>query len=216
MQPPASLPKLRAGLFDVYSGLVESDLLRGLRIEAQAARRGAAEARVIDDRPAEWRGGVPARAYLSAPGGPVQDAFYAATWLAEILSGVAGRGCIPTARRGTFNYYLRPGDHLALHRDVEGCDVAVITCLLRRAAPRADGGQLLLYPGCAHMPLTAARQAGSMPVPVDLREGETLVMLGGAVPHRLLPLAGSQERVVSVLCFRFCDPGAIRQRNPGS
>lgn len=199
---------LKAGLFEVYSGLVEPDLLRWLQAEAQAARAGATEACVVEDEPAEWRGGVPARAFLTAPGGPVQDAFYGADWLAGILSGLTGRTCAPTAERGTFNYYARPGDHLALHRDVEGCDVAVITCLLRRGPYGAGGGHLLLYPECAGLPLTAARQAGSTTMPVDLGEGQTLIMLGGEVPHRLLPLGGGQERVVSVLCFKFCSGGA--------
>ncbi|MEA3030540.1 MAG: hypothetical protein QOG13_1865 [Sphingomonadales bacterium] len=194
---------LKAGLFEVYSGLVEPGSLRRLQAEAQAARAGAIEAYVVEDRAAEWRGGLPARAFLTSPGGPVQDAFYRADWLAGILSRLTGHACAPTAGRGTFNYYARPGDHLALHRDVEGCDVAVITCLKRRGTHLAGGGQLLLYPECAGLPLTAARRRGAAATPVDLAEGQTVIMLGGEVPHRLLPLGGGQERAVSVLCFKF-------------
>lgn len=194
---------LKAGLFGVYAGLVEPDLLRWLQAEAQAARPDATEACVIADEAAEWRGGIPARAFLTASGGPVQDAFYAADWLAGILSQLTGRLCAPTAGRGTFNYYARPGDHLALHRDVESCDVAVITCLIRRDPERAGGGYLLLYPECAGLPLTQARRAGAAATPVDLAEGQTLIMLGGEVPHRLLPVGDGQERIVSVLCFKF-------------
>jgi hypothetical protein len=39
-------------------------------------------------------------------------------------------------------------------------------------------------------------------VPVPLRPGQTVVMLGGIVPHHVLPMAQGQVRVVSVLCYR--------------
>ena len=191
-------------LFGVYRGLVDVDLLGALRAEAQMMRGCASESLVIEDRASEGRGGIPARAYFSAPGGPFQDVFYGAPWLSDIVGCATGRPCVPTSRRGTFNYYLRQGDHLALHRDVEGCDVALITCLQSRTtlSPVASGS-LLLFPDCVERPLSYARRSEAA-VPVDLKEGESLIMLGGLVPHCLRPLGPGQERIVSVLCFRFC------------
>jgi len=63
-------------------------------------------------------------------------------------------------------------------------------------------GQLLLLPQFVGRPLSEARRAAHA-VLIDLREGETLVMLGGMVPHGLMPLGAGQERTVSVLCFRL-------------
>ena len=194
-------PELTGGLFAVFPGLIERSHFDHLRAEAIAAAGEATESRLVDDAADEWRGGAPARAYLSAPGGEAQQAIYGAPALADFLTGILGRSCRPTASNGTFNYYVRPDDHLSLHRDVAECDVAVITCLHRLGSGYGRHGSLVLYPGCAGLPLAAARAADADSLSVDLAEGETLVMLGGMVPHRLLPLAAGQERVVSILCF---------------
>ena len=41
---------------------------------------------------------------------------------------------------------MRAGDHFALHRDVPGCDLAVITCLCDTGSGAGAGGALRLYP----------------------------------------------------------------------
>lgn len=196
-------PSLGGNGFGIFAGLLEDAYLDRLRTEAYSAVDRATESRLDEDSADEWRGGAPARAFLSAPGGPVQEACYGAPGLAAFVGAAAGRPCRPTATMGTYNYYLRADDHLALHRDVRECDVAVITCLHRRGFTGAAdaSGCLLVYPRCAGFPLAEARKPGAVAIPVDLAEGETLVMLGGMIPHRLVPLAGGQERIVSILCF---------------
>jgi hypothetical protein len=107
----------------------------------------------------------------------------------------------PTGERGTYSYYVRQGDYLALHRDVEACDVAVITCVYESALN--VGGGLCVYPDRIHEPLSAIRAAPERGmVSVPLRPGQTVVMLGGIVPHHVLPMAQGQVRIVSVLCYR--------------
>lgn len=197
-----SRPTAGSTLFGLYTGVADDRLFNSLRVEAEGAQPYAEESLVIEDFASEWRGGRPARAYRSAPGGAIQDAFYGSVGLSDIVSWATGRTCAPTATRGTYNYYARVGDHLSLHRDVDGCDVAVITCLHRRSGSAGGGGYLSLYPHCADLPLSAARSASSTHL-VDLAEGETLIMLGGIVPHRLEPLRSGDSRIVSVLCFRF-------------
>lgn len=192
---------LTAGSFGVYAGLLGGGLLQWLQAEAFAASGVATEARLVEDRADEWRGGHPARAFLSAPGGRVQDAFYASPGLAGFLGGLVGRPCRPTGCRGSYNYYARPGDYLELHRDVDECDLAVISCLHRSPSRAVAGGGLVLYPEGVGLPLSAIRHRTAGGVAVDLREGETIVLLGGMVPHRLLPLGEGEARIVSILCF---------------
>jgi len=100
------------------------------------------------------RGGSPARRFHSARGGEVQDGFYNSEWVMKFLRSVCGSSLAPTAQRGTFSYYVQPGDHLAIHRDIETCDVAVITCLLD-APDTGDGGKLCMYPTRAFEPLSS-------------------------------------------------------------
>ena len=61
------------------------------------------------------RGGSPARRLASAPGGRVQDAFYASPWLLGFLKDVSGVPLVPTlesegepigVRRGRWKYIL--------------------------------------------------------------------------------------------------------------
>lgn len=205
----AASPLLRRGGFDVFQGMLDRAMLRALRAEALESRAAAQPNDVLADDGEEVRGGNPARSFLSASGGPFQDAFYQAPWMAELLGGLAGTRVVPTGGRGTFSYYARPGDFLALHRDVEACDVAVISCLqdgcLQDGPGARDGGggSLRVYPGRIAEPLSAIRRSPERgAVVLRLLPGQTLVILGGLVPHTVLPVAAGQERIVSVLCYR--------------
>jgi hypothetical protein len=194
---------MRAGGFGVYRGIVDSELGALLRAEAEAGWLGARHAEVVEDAVAETRGGMPARRYLTAHGGPAQDAFYAAPWLCAILADATGVSFRPTGARGTYNYYLRPGDHLALHRDVRRCDLAVIAGLVAEDACGSGAGRLRLYPERIDEPLSAIRATPAQgAVEIWLGAGETLLLLGGLVPHALLPTGEGQRRIVSIMCFR--------------
>lgn len=194
-------PLLQGGGYDVFEGMLDRGMLRALLAEALEHRAQAQPNDVPLDDGEELRGGSPARSFLSVTGGEAQDAFYQWPWLTGFLEQLLGMSVAPTGDRGTYTYYARAGDFLALHRDVEACDVAVISCLYD--GPSEEGGSLRLYPGRIEERLSEIRrdrEAGA--VGVRLRPGQTLVLLGGLVPHEVLPVAAGQTRIVSVLCFK--------------
>jgi hypothetical protein len=196
----ACCPLMRAGGVAVYTGFVDARTLPLLRAEAEQQRAEARESLVSDPVDAE-RGGAPRRKFLSAPGGKLQTAFLESSWLSGTLSGIVGLPVRPTGG-GTFTYYCRTGDHLALHRDIRRCDLAVITALEAHRPTNCNAGGLALYPGRTSEQLSAIRARPlEGRVVLHLEAGQTCVMLGGTVPHELLPTAPTQTRVVSVLCF---------------
>ncbi len=145
------------------------------------------------------RGGDPPRQYLCAPGGPVQDAFYHSPeircTLCQLVAGVVE----PSGVRGSYSYYCRAGDHLGLHRDVVGCELAVVSLLWSFGG---GGARLQVYPDRLFDPLGSI---ASNPVrgrwSVDLHAGQSVVILGGLVPHLVSPTAAGESRAVSVLCY---------------
>lgn len=146
----------------------------------------------------DGRGGDPPRAFFSATGGELQDALYRAPHLHALLAREVGRPVRPAGERGTYSYYEKPGDHLGLHRDVSHCDLTLITCLRDPGGP----GAVCVWPERIEEPLSAIRASpedGAVRVP--LAPGQSLLVLGGVLPHALLPVAPGQERVASILCF---------------
>lgn len=193
------------GGFDVYEGLIEPRFQQQLLSEAQVqyAQAVACDVAVSDGH--EGRGGVPERRFLSSSGGVVQDSFYQASWVIEFLRELTVPELVPSGERGTYSYYVRPGDFLGIHRDIVTCDVAVITCLSNGLTGNAnDGGSLCLYPERIDEPLSAIRAAPEKgALNLFLQPGQTIVMYGGIVPHALLPVTNGQSRIVSVLCYHI-------------
>jgi hypothetical protein len=193
---------LSRGGFDVYEGLLDERFQQQMLAEAVALYGESSECDVPVSDGEEVRGGIPARRFRNSGGGHVQDAFYRAPWVIDFLRGLTDPTLVPTGERGTYSYYVRTGDFLAIHRDVRQCDIAVITCLTNGEAGAGDGGSLCLYPERMFEPLSAVRAA-----PEDgahrlrLEVGQTIVLCGGLIPHTLLPVAEGQERIVSVLCY---------------
>lgn len=195
---------MRRGGFDVLAGLIDDDILARLCDEADDCAAAARESLVTQPSDAE-RGGLPARKFLSAPGGPLQAAFLEAPWLHALLAEVVGLP-VRQAGGGSYTYYCRPGDHLALHRDILTCDVAVITAL-RNEEAEDEAGRLALYPDGVGLPLAAIRaRPHDGRLLVHLAPGQTCVLLGGLVPHALLATALGQRRIVSVACFEAKSP----------
>lgn len=203
---PAELsrgPLLAAGGYTVVDGICGPDLLAALRAEARACFPRAERQDVAEPDDSRWRGGAPERTLWSASGAAIQDGLYRAPGLAAVLAGWSGLPMAPSGERGSYSYYLRPGDHLGLHRDVDACDLAVITCLAAEVHEEPGRGQLVLYPERVGEPLDQIRRDPSPGRrPLRLRAGQTLLLLGGLVPHQVVPLAPGERRVVSVLCFR--------------
>jgi hypothetical protein len=188
----------------VLEGLHDAAALRGLHDEAVAAASRATPSDCTTDDGEEVRGGAPARRFLSAHGGPRLTAVYRTPAARAVLGRLAGMDVEPTGDCGTYSYYVRPGDFLALHRDIATCDLAVITCLSDEQEGRAGAsGALCLYPGLFTERLSTLRtQPSRGALAVRLRPGQTIALLGGITPHALLPVQHGQRRVVSVLCYR--------------
>lgn len=203
-------PLLKKGGFDVFEGLLDDQSYQLMLAEAMQLAQIAQPSEVTKPDHEEVRGGAPPRRFLSVSGGAIQDAFYRAEWLLDFLRQIAGAPVVPTGLRGTYTYYARPGDYLALHRDIETCDMAVITCLHDNCQAGGEGGLLCLYPERLLEPLSAIRVnpiQGALKLRLKARQ--TLVMFGGIVPHAVLPVIGQQKRIVSVLCYRV---GPLRKK----
>ena len=190
------------GGFDVFEGLLDQPTLDLLLSEAVMLAASGNQSDVPISDGEEVRGGSPARRFLNTGGGQVQTAFYQADWLIDFLSKLCDAPVTPTGTHGTYSFYVRSGDHIFIHRDIESCDLAVITCLYDNAGPDCDGGILYLYPGRLFEPLSAIRvtpEQGAFGV--RLQCGQTIIMFGGLIPHAILPVAEGQMRIVSVLCY---------------
>lgn len=197
-------PLLRTGGFQIYDGLPESSFCQRLLDEAIGLSGSAHESLVAYSDAEEVRGGSPARRFLSVAGGEVQRALYWAPWVGQLLRTLTGTAIEPSGGRGTYTYYARAGDFLALHRDVETCEIAMITCLADTAdSGTRPGGLLTLYPTRLFEPLSSIRSTPHRgAVTVRLCPGQTIVMCGGLVPHCIGPVVAGQVRIVSVLCYR--------------
>jgi hypothetical protein len=189
------------GGFAVYEGLVNRELFGRLLEESFRLYEHAQENREPISDQEVWRGGNPARQFLSVGGGDVQAAFYQSPEILGILIRLSGVTIRPTGGKGTFSYYARPGDYLAIHRDIEKCDLAVITCLYETYS-EGTAGKLALYPRRLSEPLPAIRATPTLGyLPQLLLPGQTIILFGGIVPHQILPVAQGQVRIVSILCY---------------
>lgn len=180
--------------------LVDDHGLMRLQNEARAAEAGAVVCREPPARDGEARGRAERRLAF-AVGGPVLDSLLCDPAVLGFLSGLTGVAWGPNGRLGTYSYYRAQGDFLGLHRDARSCDLAVITCLWDTGGP---GGDLVVYPSAAGRPLAKVRvdlRQGAHRVP--LTPGESVVFLGGMIPHRVTPVGQGRSRAVAPLCYRL-------------
>ena len=202
--PPEEVLQSRlfaAGGYFVVAGLFDEDMLQALRAEADGARTESQRAIVPDSDGTEGRGGVPARAYRSGAGGQLHWCLHGCEQMAETLARVCGAKVTATGG-GTYSYYEEEGDFLAVHRDVLQCDIAVITSLTHS---RIEGstGELVIYPQFIREPLSTVRSVGrSAGTYIPLDRGQTIILLGGLVPHEVAPTCAGQERIVAINCYR--------------
>lgn len=190
------------GGFAIVPGILTRQDFTELQNEAIAIRSTGTRCSAATPDVVEERGGSPARAFRFALGRDCQWRLLSSATVLRSLAQVVGRA-VMLAGSGSLIYYEEPGDFLELHRDIIGCDLAMITSL-GEIAPASGGGELLVYPEFRGQPLAAVRAAGrSAATSVLLRPGETVVMLGGILPHEVTPLVRGQERIVSVMCYRI-------------
>ena len=200
-------PLGRAGGVTVLDAVPDALTCGALMQEAQSAYAASTRQENIDGDGAEGRGGMPPRALQSAGGGGVQDALYAAPGLHALLSAHCGARIEPSGNRGSYSYYVQPGDFLDTHLDVDTCDVTLITVLHDDTDPADAAGGLAVYPGALGAPLRQVRAAPEAGVGVvKASPGQSIVILGGLVPHRVIPLGPWGQRIISALCFRATAP----------
>jgi hypothetical protein len=198
-----------AGGYLVVSGLFREETLQGLSAEANAVRPKALRSYVADSDETE---GCPARTYRSGAGGDLHWALHGCQQMAETLGRLCGVP-VSAAGSGTYCYYEQDGDFLGLHRDVLDCDIAVITSLTNSTAD-ASTGELVVYPQFIRAPLSTARSAGrACGTFVPLDRGQTIILLGGLVPHEVAPMRVGQERIVAINCYRT-QTAEIRNAEP--
>lgn len=175
-----------------------AELLR-LRADASQAHGQAVEAKV--DAPDDTgRRGDPDRWLESAPGGAAQQDFARSVAVIDTLRQVTGVDWHP-AGPGSWSYYRRTGHHLGIHRDLAICDLAVITCVVNDGRS-ADRGTLRVWPTRANDTLQRIRQHPAGAVDLDIAAGDTVILLGGVVPHQVLPTGPRQIRIVAPLCYQ--------------
>jgi hypothetical protein len=193
---------LATGGFRIYTDLPDAVTRTQLLGEALTLYKDAVLQESWDDDDADGRGGKPRRRFSTSQAGPVQDALYRSAWLPRRLSAECGVPIFASGNRGSYSYYVRPGDFLDLHLDVDSCDVAVITVLHDNAPADDPAGALALYCGRIGESLSAVRARPNEGAHlVKLAAGQTIVLFGGLVPHKLLPVGRGQVRIISVLCF---------------
>jgi hypothetical protein len=187
----------------LVASILDVDSLASVAEEASALHSTAETYRVEAHDGEEHRGGEPDRWLESAVAGPRLRALYSSRGLTDLLAEVTGLRWSPSGGDGTYSYYRRPGHHLGLHRDVEECDLAVIVCVADDyEADPGLAGTLCLYPQRASEPLSAVRADSERgAVHIRARPGQAALLLGGIVPHRLVPVGPNHERVVAPLCF---------------
>ncbi len=215
--PPQEILQSRLFLargYLVVSGLFDEETLRALRAEANLVRAEGQRAYVAHSDGTEGRGGAPARAYRSAPGSNLHQGLYGCQQMAETVGRLCGVKVAPTGG-GTYSYYEQAGDFLALHRDVLQCDIALITALSDKTG-NGSTGELTVYPKFVRETLstvrTAGRAGGSF---LPLARGQTVILLGGLVPHEVVPMCAGQERIVAINCYRAEMPSRMGMPNAG-
>ena len=151
----------------------------------------------------EERGGCPARRFVTVPGESRLDSLYHSEEIKSFLQNLTYLPICPSGLRGQYIVYSEPGDYISVHRDVEPCNVVMITCLYDNRPHEAMGGTLYFYPTRQHDPLSLIRQTSEQGcLGIKLQIGQTLILFGGRIPHGTIPIVQGQMRIVSTLCFQ--------------
>jgi hypothetical protein len=177
-------------------------LVAALQAEAIECLANATPVSVPQSDGPDGRGGNPRRCLLTAPAGPVQTGWYHSPALHLALQRISGATLCPTGGGGTFSYYIRPGDHITIHRDILTCDFTLITCVF--ATPGSgNAGNLVFWPTRRGETLASIRaNPGPGAELLNLQPGHSALLFGGLIPHAVLPVGAHQQRIASLLCFQ--------------
>jgi hypothetical protein len=191
-------PLARGRGFVLSRGLFAPADLAWLRDDADASRPRARRNEARDVRAAEARGGAPARANTISTASAAQQRLLGSTALLRWLEQAVGAPVAPSGG-GTYCWYERAGDFLGVHRDDVGCEVALVVCL--SASPGRGG--LVVHPDGVGRPLSSSAGPDVRSVPLPLDAGDAALLLGGHLPHQVLPMEEGQRRLVALACYRF-------------
>ncbi len=164
---------------------------------------GQARHHVITEGEIAERGGTPKRKFRSVGGGPVQNAIYASKNLLSHISDQTGMQIAPSGQRGTYTFYAEENDYLDIHRDVDQCDLTLITCLYSTIPQNSANGLLYLYSERLNENLSSIykdRYWGYRSI--CLKPGQSILLQGGIVPHGVNPIKANHLRIISALCYK--------------
>lgn len=83
-------------------------------------------------------------------------------------------------------------------------DVAVLTVLYDSSTHAEQAGGLLIYCDRIDEFIYSIRKSPSYGAEfVKMLPGQTLLLLGGLIPHRLIPVRSGQFRIISALCLQI-------------
>ncbi len=119
---------LRAGGYGIYRGLIEPARVAGMLAEAMAGEQRQDQVATGNDTE-DVRGGQPARQIVCVEGGRLQDELFGLVSLQTVVADEVRLPVRPCSMRGSYSIYTGPQAHLDIHRDVRGCDLALVTCL---------------------------------------------------------------------------------------
>lgn len=191
---------LSAGGYGVYRSLIEPMRIADMLAEAMAGEQRADQVATGDDAE-EVRGGQPARQVICVEGGVVQDELFGSVALQTFVADQVGLPVRPCGARASYSIYAGPQAYLDIHRDVPGCDLALVTCLYD-SDPLAGDGAVDLWLDDLTTPLGEIRaRPERRRSRLALMPGDSLLIHGGLVPHRIPRPGTDRLRVVSLMCF---------------
>lgn len=178
----------------------------------EGLRRLADEAQTCMSAAFPWGRAVPAsddrESYSEcwmdgANGGPLLREFIAAPELLDTLHRLTGQRWapwLPSSGVYGYRYYRTVGHNMGLHRDDPDSELSLITCVDDQPG---EGGDLLLYPLRVSEPLSAIRATPDQGcVRLRLQPGETLVMFGKEIAHRLTTIGPGRTRITVATCYK--------------
>lgn len=193
---------LRAGGYGIYRRLIEPTWIESMLAEATTG--GQRIDQVASGKDTEdIRGGHPARQIVCVEGGPKQDQLFGSAALQSFIANEVKLPIRSCGIRASYSIYAGPQAHLDIHRDVPGCDLALITCLYD-SDPLAGEGAVDLWLDDLMTPLRDIRaHVERRRSRLALLPGDSLLIHGGMIPHRIPPPGTDRLRVVSLMCFEI-------------
>lgn len=193
---------LHAGGYGIYRGLIEPSWIEGMLLEATVGGQRVDQVASGTDTE-DIRGGQPARRIGCVEGGPRQDELFGSVALQRFVANEVGLPIRRCGTRASYSIYAGPQAHLDVHRDVPGCDLALITCLYD-SDPLAGEGAIDLWLDDLTTPLRNIRaQVERRRSRLALLPGDSLLIHGGMIPHRIPPHGADRLRIVSLMCFEI-------------